>query len=412
MSTPIKRIEKEFFLKVLYDDQIPVIYLKGQTQYVFMVEKPTKQQMFFKVVRPVEGLKAGKKLNFMFDFRGQIITFSAEIFSISREEDHIVTEVPELLYKNLDRSFARVSTPRDLQVQFSFHEDRYSLSYPKITEYESLTQDALLDNLNLKNLNDLIAQMGAMIKNYASDYKLVMFKDSEPSTTEEHLLAETGKAFYLPSTLESLPEEDPYPKKRIITEDIFKRYLETIGVEYENLDKACAEFITEKLESGIFSDIWMPILFQEYVIGYVHAWTSTVGMPPFDFGMVDTLFQFSKILAASLKFNNFFEEGKLENVTFEGRIIDISVSGFLFTYPISPFSSMLLPDSELSVRLSSPRRTVNATARIIRHYRDNTQGYFGCHFTDMEIEDIRFLFEYIYNKTFTDKDAAFLTGRV
>jgi hypothetical protein len=55
---------------------------------------------------------------------------------------------------------------------------------------------------------------------------------------------------------------------------------------------------------------------------------------------------------------------------------------------------------------------VNAKAKIVRRYKDNVQGYFGCRFMDMAPEDLRFLFEYIYGKTFTDDDAAFLTGQV
>jgi hypothetical protein len=39
-------------------------------------------------------------------------------------------------------------------------------------------------------------------------------------------------------------------------------------------------------------------------------------------------------------------------------------------------------------------------------------GYFGCRFLDVAPEDMRFLFEYIYGKPFTDSDASFLSGQV
>ena len=412
MATPIKRIEKEFLLKVLYDDQIPVMHIKGQTQYIFMVEKPTKGQMFFKADRPVEGLKSRKKLDLMFDYRGQMIIFTVEV--VSFKDEHIVADEPEFLYKNLDRSFSRVSTPTDLQVQFAFLGERYSLSYPKISEYEHINEEELIKTLDAKNLSGLIDQIASWIKGYASGYKLIIFKDDiKPTSTEERLISETGKIFYLPTTHGSFLSEDPYPRKRIITEDIFKRYLESTGVDLMFVDDACARFVKQKLEGGIASDLWMPILFQEYVIGYIHIWIVTdAKMRPFDHGVIDTLYQFSKVLANSLKINGYFEQGKLKNEPFEGKIIDISASGLLFAYPASPLSSMLLPDNELSVRLETARRTVNAKTRIIRRYKDNIQSYFGCRFLDMEPEDLRFLFEYIYGKPFTDSDAAFLTGHV
>jgi len=182
MATPIKRIEKDFLLKVLYDEQIPVMYLKSKTQYILMVEKPTKGQMFFKSDRPIDGIKNHKKLDLMFYYRGQVIMFTVEVLEF--KDEHIVTPEPDALYKNLDRSFSRVSTPTDLQVQFTFLGDRYSLIYPKITEYDSMDPADLISSSNPKNISGLIEQMALWIKNYATGYKLVIFKDVKPSTTE------------------------------------------------------------------------------------------------------------------------------------------------------------------------------------------------------------------------------------
>jgi hypothetical protein len=410
MATPIKRIEKDFLLKALYDDQIPVMYLKNQTQYIFTLEKPAREQMFFKADRAVEGLKVRKKLYLMFDYRGQVITFTVEVFNF--KDEHIVTNEPEYLYKNLERSFSRVSSSSGIDVQFTFSGDRYSLSYPKINVYEKVNGEDFIKSVDVKNLSGLIDQMAAWIKGYASGYKLIIFKDVKPSTTEERLLAETGKAFYIPSTEEELPAEDPYPKKRLITGDIFRRYLESTGVDPKYLEETCARFIRHKNEAGIRSDLWVPILFQEYVIGYIRAWISADGKPPFDHEVIDMLYQFAKILVSSLRINGYFETGKMRNDPFGGRIIDISASGILFSYPHSPLASALLPDSELLVRLTSPRRTVNCKAKIVRRYKDTSHGYFGCRFLNMAPEDIRFLFEFLYGKPFTDSDATFLSGHV
>ena len=410
MSTSIKRIEKDFLLKVLYDEKTPLMYLKGQTQYILTVQKPTKGQMYFKADRPVEGLKIRKKIDLMFDYRGKIVTFTVEVASI--KDDLIITGEPEFLHKNLDRSFSRVSVPPDLHVHFTFLGDRYSLSYPKIHEFENNDNNAMIKSLDPKDLSGLIDYMAAWIKGYASGYKLVIFKDVKPSAIEERLVAETGKSFYLPSSLGTFPYEDPYPKKRIITEEMFKRYLESTGVDLAFLDDACARYIKQKFDSGIFSDLWVPILFQEYVIGYVHIWINKEGKLPFDFAVIETLYHFSKVLANSLRLNGYFESGKLKNDPFEGKIVNISASGLLFTYPVSAHSSTLMPENELAVRLVAPRRTVNATAKIVRRYKDNNQSYFGCRFLDMAPEDLRFLFEYIYGKTFTDTDADFFSGQV
>jgi hypothetical protein len=410
MATPIKRIEKDFLLKVLYDEQIPIMYLRDRSEYILTLEKPAKSQLFFKADRPISKLKVRSRLDLMFDYRGQVVIFSVEVSSF--KDENIVADAPEFLYKNLDRSFSRVSTPSDLQVQLTFLGDRYSLSFPRVTEYESGEIGDFIRDVDPRNLSGLIEQMASWIKGFANGYKLIIFKDVKPSTTEERIVAETGKTFYLPSTLANFPQSDPYPRKRLITEEMFKRYLESTGVDLAYVDSACARFIKGKFDSGIFSDAWIPVLFQEYVIGYIHIWINKEGRLPFDYSVIDTLYQFAKVLAYSLKINGYFENGKMKNEPFEGKVIDVSASGLLFAYPNSSLSSSLLTDSELSVKLVTPRRSVNTNARIVRRYKDNSQGYFGCRFLDMAPEDMRFLFEYIYGKPFTDTDAAFLTGQV
>ncbi|MDR1239636.1 MAG: PilZ domain-containing protein [Treponema sp.] len=410
MATPIKRIEKDFLLKVLFDEQIPIMYLRDRTEYILILDKPAKSELVFRADRPISKLKPRGKLDLMFDYRGQVIIFSVEVNSV--KDNIIVADAPDALYKNLDRSYSRVNTPADLQVQFTFLGDRYSLSFPKITEYEPGQMGELFRDLDPKNLSSLVEQMAAWIKNYANGYKLVIFKDVKPSATEERVVAETGKTLFLPSTLANFPQTDPYPKKRLITEEMFKRYLESTGVDLAYVNDACARFIKAKFDSGIFSDAWIPVLFQEYVVGYIHIWINKEGKLPFDYGIIDTLYQFAKVLAYSLKTNGYFEKGKLKNEPFEGKVIDISASGLLFTYPHSALAAALLPDSELAVKLFTSRRNINTTARIVRRYKDNSLGYFGCRFMDMAPEDMRFLFEYIYGKPLTDTDASFLSGQV
>jgi hypothetical protein len=418
MATPIKRIERDYYLKVLYDEQLPLVYHRNRTQYIFTLEKPVRDELSLRADRPVPGLKLKGKLHLMFDYRGQTVSFSSEINFI--RDDHIKTPVPESLYKNLDRSFSRVSFPQDLRVQFTFLEDRYSLSYPRIAEGGSEKMNDIINKADIKNFSGLVEQMAGWRKSCASGHKLVIFKDVKPSSTEEQIIAETGKALYLPNTSGGFPEKDPFPRKRIVTADLFKRCLETAGVALNRVDEAAAQFIKAKKDGGISSDAWAPILFQEYVIGYIHIWANTRdGKPPFDYGILETLLQFAKILAFSLKANGFFEQGLIKNDPFGGQVIDISASGLLFACPGGGGgggnpnrSSVHRPETELGVQLATPGRTVKAAAKIVRCYKDAAMGYFGCCFSGVEPGDLRYLFEFIYGKPFTEEDAQFLAGQV
>jgi hypothetical protein len=411
MATPIKRIEKDFLLKVVYDEQIPIMYFKNRAEYTLTLEKPTKTEIYFKSNRIIPGLRLRRKMTLMFDFRGRPISFSTEV--ISFRDEHIIAAAPEFLYKNLGRSYSRVPSPQDVKIQLLFSGERYSLAYPEVQEFDwELNFGHVVKNVDPKNLTGLISQMAEWIKGYADGHQLTLFKDTRPAVIEERLIAETGKALYLPSTLGSLPKTDPYPRKRLITEDIFRRYMESNGTDSKFLDDAITRFIQAKLDAGFFSDAWVPIQFQQYVVGYIHLWINKKGKDPFSYEVIDTVFQFAGVIAFSLKENGYFEVGRIKNEPFDGKIIDISVSGLLFAYPHSAISASLLPESELAVTVITPNRSVVSNACIVRRYKDSVQSYFGCRFIDMAPEDTRFLFEFIYGRPFTDTDAVFLAGQV
>lgn len=410
MATPIKRIEKDFLIKVLYDEDLPVIYLKDRSEFILKLEEPAKTEMIFRSDHPINGLSIKSKLDLKFNYRGIVISFTSDVTHI---KDGLITcNIPALLYKDLDRSSSRVSTPSDMKIQLTFLGDRYDLSFPRVMEYNPDDAAALSQSVDPHHLSGFIEQMSEWVKNYASSYKLFIFKDTKPQTMEERIVAETGKTLFLISTQADFPTVDPYPHKRIITGEMFKFYLESIGVDPAKLDNACKNYIESRFDNGIYSEAWVPVLFQEYVIGYIHIWVNEKGKPPIDYTIIDSLYEFAKILAYSLKTSGYFEKGKLQNEAFSGKVIDISASGLLFTYPHSDRSPALLPDSELTIKIITPQRSVTTAAKIVRRFKDPSTCYFGCSFIDIEPEDIRFLFEYIYGKPYTDTDATFLMGHV
>jgi len=409
MATPVNDIEKELLLRALYDQELPVIYNKDRIEYALFLKRPVREDMLFQANQPIEKLRVKDRIELTVDHRNKTIAFSVEVLQINEME--ITCALPDTFYKDLSRSYSRVSIPTQMQVQFTFLGDRYNLSFPRVAEYDTEELGYFLQNSDLKDLSGLIDQMAAWIKNYANGYRLVLFKDVKPSVTEERLIAETGKTLFLPSTHESFPQSDPFPRKRIITEDMFKRYLESTGIGVAFVGSACARFVKAKADKGISSDAWIPILFHEYVIGYIHIWNDAEEKTPFKFSILDTLYQFTKVLAYSLEINGYFEKGRLKNNTFEGKVIDISASGLLFAYPFSDFSSALKADSKLTIKVVTPQRSITTEAIIVRCFKDKSLNYYGCRFEKIDPENLRFLFEFIYGKPLTDSDVSFLTGQ-
>lgn len=415
MATAIQRIEKEFFLKVLYDEQTPVVCLRNRREYTLVMDKPAGTELSLKAERHIPGLGPHKKLRLMADLGGTALTFSVDIVSVKngRQDVHILAKPPEYLYKNLERAYSRIPGPVNLQLQLSYTGERYVLDYPKTAEFQSpdAISEAML-RLNPQNFTSLVAQISAWIKGFASGYKLILFTDAKPATIEERLLARTGKTLYLPSTRGEFPRTGPFPQGRIITEDVFRRFLESEGAEAYQGEDVVSRFLRDKAEAGVCAEVYVPILFYEYAAGYLYVWSGEEWQRPFDYEVLSTLFQFAGALAFSLKENGYFEGGRLSGKPLKGKIVDISVSGLLLASPPGAWTSMLEPGDELLVKLRAPGRTIACGAVIVRRFRDRLLSCFGCRFTGLHTVDLYFLFEFLYGKPFTGGDEAFIAGQV
>jgi len=412
MATPVGRIEKEFLFNALFEEKIPLIHIREREEFIFKLNKKVEEELVLRTDKPLPNLKQHMKLQFKFNYRGQVVDFTSEL--LAQKDELITCKAPTAMYKNLDRNFLRVDAPSDIKILFTFRGERYNLAFPKISEYETITANDLTKNVDPRNLTGLIKQIASLLGSYADGYKIVNFKEKKPETLDEKIVSESGKILFIPSTTGPLPKTDPYPKKRIITEEMFHRYLETTGIGTKFLEENTERIIKNKLKSGIYSEAWIPILFHEYVIGYIRIWNDKKGKPPLDFSVLDNVYQYAKVLAFGLKENGYFEHGKVENRPFEGRVLDISASGLMFAYPLgSSLLATLLVDSELTVTIETKNRSINVLAKIVRKFKDKNAGYLGCRFIDLAPEDMRFLYEHLYGKQVEDEaDSEFLTGQV
>ncbi|MDR3343059.1 MAG: PilZ domain-containing protein [Treponema sp.] len=397
---------------MLFVDQVPIMYLLNRTEYILHIEKLTNDELYFKANRPIAGLAVKEKINLMFDYRNIVISFTVEIKNIDLNPEHFIGNIPEVLYKNLERSYSRVTVPADIQVEFAFVEDRYFLPFPEVAHLESEEGDDPAPNQDTKPVNESMAQMGSWIKGYADGYKLVFFKDAKPQTQEEQLVAETGKVLFIPSTQDQYPQFEKDPKKILITKELFKAHMERIGVNAAQFDKTTAQFIKNKQNNGMLSDAWVPLVFCRYVIGYIHIWIQTEGRPLFDYTMIETLYQFMKSLIRALKKSGYFEACRLKDKFMKVNALDISASGLCFAFPRVPISAFLQQNTKISIKLITAKRTINIGAKIVRQYNEKRLDFFGCRFLDITPEDMRFLFEYIYGKPIMDAEASLLFGQV
>jgi hypothetical protein len=394
----VQGIEKEFILKALYNEQSPVRCIYNRVEYTLTIDKIAKSELSFKPNQPVTGLSQGKKIDLTADYKGMSVVFVIEVSGVER--DRFSAPIPDVIYKDLDRAYPRLIFPTDLQIKFSFLKERYFFPISDDTEAKPLAGDDLLPD-DLKEFNEITAKMSQWVKEMEGAYKLVLFKDAKLATLEEQIVAKTGKCLFLPSSAGRLPESDPDPKNRVITAALFIEYLKTIGILHNYFEAAMTQFIKTKQSKNIGADVWVPLRFKEYVIGYIHFWTTKPDAPPLAFDAVKTIYQYANSMVFILKEKAYFDAFILKDKFVAAQGVDISAGGVQFACSHPYITALLILDSELLIRLITPKRNVNLKARVLRRYDEKGFAYAGCHFFDPAPEDIRFLFEYIYGKPFS-----------
>jgi len=396
MSKLVRRIEKEFFLKILYDEQLPVTYYKGRAEYTMHLKNAPKDRLVFKTSQPIDGLGVSSKVSLMFSYREDAMLFDVDVMDI--RDGEVICNIPESIRKNLDRTQMRVNLPPEVQIKTSFLDDRYNLSFLRLRQYHPVLG-------GVSTLTSLKGQVEAFVKENDYGYKMVIFTpEIELAAMEEQVLASTGKVLFLPETKYGFPQTDPYNRNsRIVTEDVFNRYLlEEKGIEGRAAEVASLRFLQDKINSGVVSDAWVPILFQEYTVGYIRIWSQNAEKPPLDYLALDTLQKYAEVMARLLKERGYFEKMKMANDPFGVNVQDISVSGLLFTCPSPEVAIKLMPGCDLEITIATLHRNLKIKATVMRNYRGKTSIFVGCQFQDMNIEDIQYLFECIYAKPFTD----------
>jgi hypothetical protein len=227
-----------------------------------------------------------------------------------------------------------------------------------------------------------------------------MLRDRLPRSWEEKTIIRLGKSLWIPWTAEDFPAKDPFPDERVVTKSDLVALEEEAGSAAYLVNSKLGNILYEKTKKDIVSELWCPVLYNEYVVGYVHVWNSADRRERISKDLVEYVQQFTKVLCYSMVTNGYF---KVENSTerrYEAPIIDMSASGLLFAHTSPDLVKDLLvhTDLDLSVRLDT--RTIPVGGRIMRKFHDVESSYFGLLFLKVSDEDFRVLFRYLYGKEF------------
>ncbi|MEI6875751.1 MAG: PilZ domain-containing protein [Spirochaetota bacterium] len=408
MATSLKRIEKEFILSSARDDKAPIFLLAGNGEWPVEIRTIGADHMVLSHSMPLRLLRRGISYEFRFVYREQALAFRAKTREI---KDSLLTiDLPASVYKNLGRRYSRRMAPSELTVAFSFKGERFELAFPTTKEYSTVTTPEPSPDFDPADIRGLIRSFNAKAEERASDRAIVMFKERKPETIEEKVITRTGKTFFLATTAGGMPEIDPFTRPRIVTRAVLADFFREEGFRDELVEDEVARFERKKRSSGILSEILVPILFQEYVIGYVSVQNRTVGQEPFDLAMFETFHLFADILAYSLKINGYFKGAPKKVPDIKAQVLDVSAGGILFANDSRELGASLLPDARLDLLFAVADRKLRAAGTVRRTYRDGDYFYYGVEYDEIQPEDFRYLFEILYGRPFTDADGFSVEG--
>ena len=401
MSTPVSRIEKEFILKILVDKKAPLalryrnLWISGRLVDI--------ENQLIKVALKKGGLPAPERnetINLFFKFRGARMTFSSKISDL--QDSELVLEFPVGIYRDLSRGYERVTPTEEMKISFLIQGERVELNFPKSENYDSPEEPATTANFDATKITNLLRAFREKAQTLASENKIVMFRERKPENFEEKLIGYTGKAFLYPQSLSTnIPEKELILSPRVLTQEEVVLSQTNQGAELFNVLQSLSSTAAEKEKKNILQELYSPILYHNYVIGYLYLVTFRDGGQRFSRKIIDFVHQFGRLLSYSLKVNGYFKGEPVKERVDRAEVIDISASGIQFCLPLAEFDSLFMLFNDVNFDLYIGRRDISIGGRIMRKFSDQGRLYIGIMFLDIREADRIFLVEHLYGTTDT-----------
>lgn len=401
MIQSVSAIEKEYLIKTVAQNEQLVRFHGISTIGTGLITEIDRTTLGVNLIGTFDNIPFSicEHLTGYFNCHGKTYAFETTVRNSKNNELRI--DPPVRLLKSLQRKYVRVKKPRDIEVLFHLSNEDIVLDYPVCPEYVSVELGAQYQSSKDMQIPELVNAFRNELSSRGIDSNIVMFRTRKPERFEEELVSKTGKILYIPSTESGLPGKDPYQEGRIITRSIEEQFEDpNYFVEGSRFDR----LLLEKKTEGIGSEIWCPILYYQYVVGYIYVRNS--GTDSFEISMVDYLWDFSRILAYRLKETGYFSggQGKTEYRKHKACILDISPGGMLISIPKKEINTPIRENSLFSVDIHPGNGHIACSARVARRYDDKDSVSYGTIFTNLSSNDLMTLYEFLYRRPYTNND--------
>lgn len=428
MGVRVGRIVKEFVFKSLLEQGQRIdIHGNKKNLAARLLEVDEKKLTLQPIEGDPAGMAAGEPVRVFFFFQNNYHTFETTVLepravpagatgtagsagapagaaAPAGTPPRLYLKHPEGVYKNPQRKYERIRPSEAAEVYFTLKGKKVELSFPRFGGSFPVEDPRVSDQFDPRSIDGLIREFRKKIAGHVQVDHILMMRNRVPSSYEEKLLAATGKIFWIPSVDEGFPLRDPFPEERIITKKDLARYEESIGTPPPIIPSKIANILYEKQKKGIYSEVYCPVLYDVYMIGYIRLANMEQKREKIGKETLEYLAQFAQVLSYALKINGYFDDKGPREQRYEAQIIDISASGLLFAHPAERLAEELQIHTDLELFLKLGDRRMQIGSQVRRKFQDKERSYFGVQFLRIDPQDFRFLFELLYGKPLRPED--------
>ena len=395
MASEIKRIEREFILKNLIDSRSPLEVHLGAERLQAFIEKMDERFVWLRLHDDVFPSSI-QTITLFFRFRNNAMTFTTRV--IEAIDDLAQIEQPEELFRDLSRSFERIKAPSGVSVSFLFKGQQVKLDYPDSEQYEPAEAPDFDPGFDVERISELLKAFRQKATEFASENKIVMFRERRPESFAEQLLSSTGKIVVLPFHTGEAHIRDADIRERLLTQDEVIAHQSDAGEDMFTVLERVGRIVEANRERNIWHELYCPILYRQYVVGYLYLMRAGANQERFEPGAFSFVLDFSRSLAYSLKVNGYFKAEPIIDEFGEAQLIDISGSGLLFSYPADGPDILLYTDLDLRIRMGDT--TIPVRGRVMRKFNDGDRVYIAIQFMQLDPDDMELLFQHIYGEEY------------
>lgn len=395
MASEIKRIEKEFILKNLCENRTPLEIHVGAERFQAYLEEVNEERLWLRLSEDIFPEEVSQVTAF-FRFRNNPMTFTTKVIENTDEVAELVQ--PEDLFRDLSRSFERIKAPKDVSVSFLFKGQRVKLDYPDSDQYEAAEDPGVEPGFDAAKISELLKAFRERAARFATENKIVMFRERKPTTFQENLIARSGKILVLPFYAAEAQIRSAEIRERLLNQDEIISIKAEEGEDMFSVLEQLGKIVEQNRSRKLWHELYCPILYRQYVVGYMYLIRADSDQERFEPAVFDFVIQFGRVLAYSLKVNGYFKAEPQIDEFGGAELIDISGSGLLFSYPPDGPDILLYTDLDLKITLGD--QTINVRGRVMRKYNDSGRVYIAIQFIELDPDDMETLFLHIYGTSY------------